>query len=127
MLIGIAAMAAVVHSSVNPWWAVGAWLVGGLGIGLAYAPLTQAVISAADPAQLGAATSALQLSDVLGFALGTGLGGALVALADHHAVEVGSSTVHAGVLMVFAVTAAVGVLGIVASRRMFRFLSVAPA
>ena len=123
VVIGIAAMTAVIHTQVNPWLAVGAWLVGGLGIGLAYAPLTQAVISAADPTQLGAATSALQLSDVLGFALGTGLGGAMVALADHHAVRVDSSTVHAGVLLVFAVTAAVGVLGVIASRRMRRYLS----
>lgn len=122
VVTGIVAMVLVVNSSVSPWWAIGAWLLGGLGIGLAYAPLTQAVISAADPAQLGAATSALQLSDVLGFALGTGLGGAVIALADRHGAEVDGSSVHAGVLMVFGVTAAVGLLGVAAARRMHRYL-----
>ncbi|HQF95184.1 MAG TPA: MFS transporter [Microthrixaceae bacterium] len=122
VVVGIAAMVLVVNSSVNSWWAIGAWLVGGLGIGLAYAPLTQAVISAADPAQLGAATSALQLSDVLGFALGTGLGGAIIALADRHGATVDGSSVHAGVLLVFGVTAAVGAVGVASARRMHRYL-----
>lgn len=119
---GIASMATVVSTSISPWFAIGAWLLGGLGVGLAYAPLTQAVIAAADPAQLGAATSALQLSDVLGFALGTGIGGAVIAVVDRQGVEVGGSTVHAGVDLVFAVTGAVAVLGVVSARRMHRFL-----
>jgi MFS family permease len=75
--VGLVAMAWVVGTDVSPWFAVGAWLVGGLGIGLAYSPLSQAVLAAADPAEMGAAASALQLSDVLGFALGSGIGGAL--------------------------------------------------
>lgn len=119
---GIGLMAAVVNSSVNPWWGLGAWLVAGGGIGLAYAPLTQAVISAAEPSQLGAATSALQLSDVLGFALGSGLGGALVAVADRSDIRVDGSTIEAGVLMVFALTAAMGLLGLFGSGRMHRYL-----
>ena len=122
VVVGIGLMVWVVDSAVSPWWAAGSWLVAGLGIGMAYAPLTQAVLSSADPAQLGAATSGLQLSDVLGFALGTGLGGALVALADRENISVSGSTVHAGVLAVFALTGVVGVMGVLVSRRMLRFL-----
>jgi len=122
VVLGIVAMILVIDSDVNPWWGAGAWLIGGLGIGMSYAPLTQAVISASDPAALGAATSALQLSDVLGFALGTGLGGAVVALTDRHDVEVAGSTVHAGVLFGFVITGAVGLLGVAAARRIHRYL-----
>ncbi|MFN8051631.1 MAG: hypothetical protein U0Q22_09360 [Acidimicrobiales bacterium] len=121
--VGVAAMSAVIATSVSPWFAVGAWLLGGLGIGLAYSPLSQAALSAAEPGEMGAATAALQLSDVLGFAVGTGLGGAIIALADRHDVRVGGSTVHAGVAMVWLVTGAVGVLGALTARRMDRWLS----
>jgi MFS family permease len=121
--LGIGAMALVVSTSISPWFAIGAWLVAASGIGMSYAPLSQAVISSADPAQLGAATSALQLSDVLGFALGTGFGGALVALADRHDVELGGSTVHAGVIMAFAVTGTVAFAGVFCARRLHRHLS----
>lgn len=122
IVAGIVAMAAVVSTSVNPWLAVGAWLVGGLGIGMSYAPLSQAVISAAEPSRLGAATSALQLSDVLGFALGTGVGGALVAVADRRRIDIDGSTVHAGVTMAFVVTAVVAFVGIASAGRIDRKL-----
>lgn len=120
--IGVGAMAAVVSTDVSPWFAVGAWMIGGLGIGLAYSPLSQAAISAADPGRLGAATSALQLSDVLGFALGTGLGGALVAIAEKRSIAIDGSRVFAGVSMVWAVTGLVAVVGALSSRRMTKML-----
>lgn len=122
VVAGIVAMSVVVSTSVSPWFAVGAWLLGGLGVGLAYSPLSQAVIAAAEPAQLGAATAALQLSDVLGVALGSGLGGALVAIADRREVRIDGSTVQAGVTMVWVITAAMGLFGIVAASRMSRYL-----
>jgi len=122
IVAGIATMSVIISTSISPWFAFGSWLLSGLGMGLAYSPLSQAVLSAAAPGQLGAATSALQLSDVLGFALGTGFGGALIALADRHDVEVGGSTVHGGVNLVWIVTGAIGVLGVFASRRMSRYL-----
>lgn len=63
-----------------------AWGVAGLGMGLAYAPLSVTALAEAETGREGAATSALQLSDMLGTALGTGLGGVLlsagVALTD---------------------------------------------
>jgi MFS family permease len=55
------------------------WGVAGLGMGLSYSALSLVVLRWARPEEQGAATAALQLSDVLGTSLGTGLGGALVA------------------------------------------------
>ena len=47
-----------------------AWAVAGLGMGLGYAPLSLVVLAEAPPESQGVATAALQLSDVLGTALG---------------------------------------------------------
>ena len=51
----------------------------GLGMGLAYSPLSLIVLREAPPETQGAATSALSLSDTLGTALGTGVSGAIIA------------------------------------------------
>jgi hypothetical protein len=55
----------------------------------------------------------MQLSDVLGVALGTGLTGALVDLGDSRSWEVGSS-----LTIAFAITTVVAVLGALAARRL---------
>jgi len=55
------------------------WGLAGLGIGLAYSPLSVTALSEAEPGREGAATSSLQLCDMLGTALGTGVAGAVVA------------------------------------------------
>jgi len=58
------------------------WGIGGLGIGLTYSPLSVTVLAEATPGREGEATAALQLTDVLGVAFGTGLAGAIVAAGD---------------------------------------------
>ena len=50
------------------------WGLAGLGMGMAYAPITMAVLNQAAPGREGAASSSLQLTDVLGVALGGDLG-----------------------------------------------------
>ena len=55
------------------------WSIAGLGMGLCYPVVTLTVLREAAPGQEGAATASLQLFDVLGNALGSGIGGALVA------------------------------------------------
>jgi MFS family permease len=57
-----------------------AWGIAGLGQGLSYSPLTLVTLAEAEPGREGAATASLQLTDVLGTALGTGFGGAIVAV-----------------------------------------------
>jgi len=56
--------------------------VAGLGMGLGYAPLSSVALAGAEPGREGEASSSLQLNDVLGIALGTGVGGAIVGLGD---------------------------------------------
>ena len=66
---------------------VAAWAVAGLGMGLAYSPLSLTVLREAPPESQGAATAGLQLSDVLGTALGSGVGGALIAFGHREGAE----------------------------------------
>lgn len=58
---------------------VAAWALGGFGMGLSYSPTSMVALTEAEPGRQGAATSAVQLADVLGGALGAGIGGAIVA------------------------------------------------
>lgn len=60
-------------------FAVLAWGIGGLGMGVSYSPLSLVVLDQAEPGSEGTASAALQLSDTLGVALGTGVAGAIVA------------------------------------------------
>jgi MFS family permease len=76
---GIGLMIAVAQSEAPVAIAVIAWSVGGLGIGLAYAPISLVVLAEAASGNEGTASAALQLSDILGVALGTGVTGAIVA------------------------------------------------
>jgi MFS family permease len=93
--------------------AVASWSVAGFGIGLAYSPLSVTVLGLAEPARQGVASSSLQLSDVLGTALGAGLGGAFVALGDAQGWPTRSA-----LELAFPVTFAAALLGISASRRL---------
>jgi MFS family permease len=54
----------------------------GLAMGPAYAALSVTTLAVAEPGLEGRSTSALQLTDVLGVALGTGVAGAIVAAGD---------------------------------------------
>jgi len=59
-----------------------AWAVAGAGMGVAFNLLSVTVIDLSPPGREGVTSSGLQLSDALGVAVGTGAGGALVALAN---------------------------------------------
>jgi MFS family permease len=72
-------MCVVLLPSAPPALAVAAWAVAGAGIGTAYSPLSVTALDRAAAGEEGRATSALQLCDVLGQAIGTGVAGAIVA------------------------------------------------
>jgi MFS family permease len=79
---GCVVMAVSLSSSVPVWvWLIAGGLTG-LGMGTAYSPLSVVTLAEAEPGHEGAATSALQMTDILGIALGTGLGGVLVNSGD---------------------------------------------
>ena len=77
--LGIGLMIVVAQYPVPVGFAVLAWATGGFGMGLAYAPLSLVVLGEAPAGGEGMAAAALQLSDTLGVALGTGVTGAIVA------------------------------------------------
>ena len=79
VITGLGLMAATLLPAVPPWAGVAAWAVAGLGMGLAYSPLSVTALDRAPKGGEGRTTAGLQLTDVLGQALGTGTAGALVA------------------------------------------------
>jgi len=112
--IGIAGMLLVVQP-VPPELVVPMWGLAGLGMGLAYAPLSVTVLSLAEPGHEGTASSSLQLCDVLGVSLGTGLSGVFVALGDGRGWATTTSLTFA-----FAMTGLVAVAGMLAAGRLPR-------
>ena len=111
--VGVGLLMVTVSDSVPAGLGVLAWGIGGLGIGMAYSPLSVTALAEADPGQEGTATSALQLSDVLGVALGTGLGGVIIA----HGAQGGKAGGPA-LVAVFGVALAVSAIGLALSRRL---------
>jgi MFS family permease len=107
---GLALMCLVLAPSVPPAFSVLAWAVAGFGIGLAYAPLSVTALDRAPAGEEGRVTSGLQLCDVLGQALGTGVAGAIVATAglDHRA----------GVALAFVAAIGVGVTALAVGARL---------
>ncbi len=79
-LCGIGGIATLDLPGVPALIAIPTWGIAGLGIGLAYTTLTLVILDVAPAGDEGAASAAMQLVAVLGTALGTGLGGAAVAL-----------------------------------------------
>jgi predicted MFS family arabinose efflux permease len=79
---GIGLMIVTTRFAVPIAFGVFAWGVGGLGMGLAYAPLSLIVLGEAREGAEGEATAALTLNETLGVALGTGIVGAIVASGD---------------------------------------------
>lgn len=79
LAVGIAATAAVLHPSIPTELAPVAWGVAGLGIGVAYSTTALVVLECAPPGEEGSASAAMQLANVLGTAIGTGAGGAVLA------------------------------------------------
>jgi MFS family permease len=98
---------------VSEWLAVPTFGLAGLGMGLAYAPLTLIVLREARPAEQGAATAALSLTDSLGTALGTGVTGAIVAASIR-----GTDAPVIGLALAFALAVGVALIGLVLSRRL---------
>ena len=109
--VGLGAMCVVLLPSVPPALAIVAWALAGGGIGTAYAPLSVTTLDRAAPGEEGRATSALQLCDVLGQAIGTGVAGAIVAAA----ARIGHGP---GVALAFSFAIAVALIGVIAGARL---------
>jgi MFS family permease len=111
--IGLGVMMCVVLlPSVPPALGIVAWAIAGAGIGTAYAPLSVTTLDRAAAGEEGRATSALQLSDVLGQALGTGVAGSIVAAA---AAGIGHRP---GVALAFSFAIVVAITGVIVGARL---------
>jgi MFS family permease len=111
VLTGIAGMTLVLQ----PWapWAVGlaAWTVAGLGMGMGYAPISLMMLHEAPAGQEGRVSASLNLADVLGTAIGIGIGGAAVTAAAGRDLGL-------GILIAFCAAAATGMVALAVTRRL---------
>ena len=101
ILAGIAGLTLLLSSRVSVVEGIAAWTVAGLGMGLSYSPITLLMMQAAPAGGEGWASASLNLADVLGSAMGIGIGGALISAA----VTLGWSLA-VGLATAFALTAA---------------------
>lgn len=110
LLVGEVVMGATVALPIMwPGWAVIGWTIAGIGMGVAFNAAT-AVTMASTPAESAGSTSAsLQLAQTLATAIIAGLGGVAI-------VQLGVTT--QGFLMVFGLTAALGLLGTLLAGRL---------
>ncbi|HEX5287620.1 MAG TPA: MFS transporter [Streptosporangiaceae bacterium] len=113
VLVGQAGMALILLPSVPVVTGLVAWTVAGVGMGLAYAPISLLMLAQAPRGREGWASASLNLMDVLGTAIGTGIGGAAVA----DVVRTGRPVAD-GVAIAFGCAAAVAVAGLAITRRL---------
>jgi MFS family permease len=113
LLGGIAAMAISLRPGVSVAVAFVAWSAAGLGMGLAYAPTSLLTLREATADRTGWASASLNLADVLGTALGTGLGGGALVLASNQGWPLST-----GVSLAFAIAATGGLAGLSVTRRL---------
>jgi MFS family permease len=111
VLAGIAGMVLVLQPAVPVAEGLAAWTVAGLGMGLAYAPISLMMLRNAPPGQEGRVSASLNLADVLGTAIGIGVGGAAVAAAASHDLRL-------GLTVAFTAAAAVGLAALAVTRRL---------
>lgn len=90
-----------------------AWGVSGLGMGLAYAPTSLMMLREAPSGREGWASASLSLSDVLGAALGAGVGGAAIAVGTARGWPLATS-----VRIAFVIPGIVALVGLALSRRL---------
>jgi hypothetical protein len=82
-------------------------------MGLAYGPMTVLVLREAPEGEEGSASASLTLCDTLGWALGTGVGGACIA-----AAEANGWSLEGGIAMALGCAAAAGAACMALSRRL---------
>jgi MFS family permease len=113
VIAGIGSMATLLGAAVPIGVAVVAWTVAGFGIGLAYSPISLTALGWARRGEEGRISASVQLMDVLGTGLGTGVAGAAVAIVHQ---QHGSSRLGLG--LAYAVAAAVAMVGLAVTPRL---------
>jgi MFS family permease len=111
VLASIAGMVLALQPGVPVAEALAAWTLAGLGMGLGYAPTSLMMLRMAPPGREGRASASLNLADVLGTAIGIGVGGAAVAIGA-------GRELHLGIAAAFGFAAAMGVTALVFTGRL---------
>ena len=111
--IGAAIVATTLWTTVPVAVAFIGWAIGGVGMGFAFNTSSVAALREAPEGEEGATSSSLQLADALGVSLSAGLGGAVVAAGDR-----GGWSASPTLAIVFAITGAAVVPGVLAARRL---------
>jgi MFS family permease len=89
------------------------WGLAGLGMGFAYITLNLTMLELAEPGQEGNASSSMQLASVLGSGVGTGIGGALVAIMHAQGSPVQQALfLHSGLMLLAVLLAFVTARGL---------------
>jgi MFS family permease len=107
VVAGLIGMASLLWPAVPLWMALVAWAVAGFGIGIAYSPISVTALALAGVGKEGRVSASVQLSDVLGTALGTGVAGAAVAIVHERGADP-----RLGLALAFAVAIVVSLLGL---------------
>jgi len=118
--LGIAGVALALVPAVPAWIVVPTFALAGLGMGLAYSQFAIIVLRDAPRDQQGTVTAAVSLSDALGNALGTGIAGAIVAVALRAGAGPGP-----GLAAVIGLCVAVALLGFVLAPRLHHSAAIA--
>lgn len=112
LAMGTLLLVGLPSGSFQIWLVVVAWLIAGLGMGLAYPNFGLITLSEAEPGSEGEATSALKLAEWLGNAVGAGVAGAIVAAGTANGMQAEA------VSMNFGLMAALAVLGMAMAARL---------
>ena len=113
VLAGIGAVLVAVSRPTAFLLCTAAWAVAGAGMGIAFNLLSVTVVDLSPPGQEGVTSSGLQLSDALGVAVGTGAGGALVALSSRSGWGLGTA-----LMTQFSINAGLSVASLALSARL---------
>ncbi len=115
LILGAALVMPIVRDATPLWAVFGAWMIGGLGMGLLFNPTTVFAMAASTEHDAGLAAGQLNMADSLGFATVGGIGGAIVALSERDAFGL-----PAALLITYSLAISVAVLGLLASRNVVR-------
>ncbi len=90
VVVGVAAEILAVQWNGSMPWHFGFWSLAALGMGLGYNVANSAAMARTEPGREGLTSSALGISDSLGIAVATGVGGVLLALGEVFSLPLGS-------------------------------------
>jgi MFS family permease len=111
IVVGVLLTMATLSSALPAAAGIVAWGIAGLGMGLAYAPISLIVLREAPAGEEGRASASMSLADNLGVALGTGLGGAAIAYG-----EIAHWAPKSGIAVAFLIALSAGAVGALATR-----------